>query len=101
MDIPIEFRQRMLAEQMAMVEALQFIAQLLIYFVIVLALAPRRLAARLCDPVGIFASSPAMHPLTIAPFSASSFCGTLLGASPHHALESGLAVSFSTTGSVN
>ena len=31
-NIPIEYRDRMLVEQMAMMEALQFIAQLLIYF---------------------------------------------------------------------
>jgi hypothetical protein len=37
MDFPIEYRERMLAEQMAMMEALQFIAQLLIYFVLLLA----------------------------------------------------------------
>ena len=34
MDFPIEFRERMLAEQMVMIEALQFIARLLIYFVL-------------------------------------------------------------------
>ena len=33
-NIPIEYRDRMLAEQMAMMEALQFIARLLIYFVL-------------------------------------------------------------------
>ncbi len=38
MDFPIELRERMLAEQMAMMEALQFIAQLLICFVTLLAL---------------------------------------------------------------
>jgi uncharacterized membrane protein len=32
MDFPIEYRYRMLAEQMVMMEALQFIAQLIIYF---------------------------------------------------------------------
>jgi len=37
MDFPIEYRDRMLAEQMVMMEALQFIAQLLIYFVLLLA----------------------------------------------------------------
>jgi len=38
MDFPIEYRDRMLAEQMAMMEALQFIAQFLICFVVLLAL---------------------------------------------------------------
>jgi len=38
MYFPIEFRQRLLAEQMAMMEALQFIAQLVIYIVILLIL---------------------------------------------------------------
>ena len=37
MDFPIEYRDRMLAEQMVMMEALQFIAQLLIYFFLLLA----------------------------------------------------------------
>jgi hypothetical protein len=37
MDFPIEYRDRMLAEQMVMVEALQFIAQFLICFVVLLA----------------------------------------------------------------
>ncbi|HEY7183623.1 MAG TPA: hypothetical protein VIC84_19490 [Blastocatellia bacterium] len=36
-NIPIECRYRMLAEQMAMMEALQFIAQLLILFAILVA----------------------------------------------------------------
>jgi flagellar biosynthesis protein FlhB len=37
MDFPIEYRERMLAEQMMMMEALQFVAQILIYSVILLA----------------------------------------------------------------
>ncbi|HYW70084.1 MAG TPA: hypothetical protein VE961_03560 [Pyrinomonadaceae bacterium] len=37
MDFPIEYRDRMLAEQMVMMDALQFIARLLIYFVLLLA----------------------------------------------------------------
>jgi hypothetical protein len=37
MDFPIEYRERMLAEQMAMMEALQFIAQFLIYFALLVA----------------------------------------------------------------
>jgi hypothetical protein len=36
-NIPIEYRARILAEQMAMKEALQIIAQLLIYFAILIA----------------------------------------------------------------
>ena len=32
MGVPIEYRCRMLAEQMVMTDALQFIAQLIIYF---------------------------------------------------------------------
>jgi hypothetical protein len=36
-NIPIEYRYRMLAEQTAMMEALQFIAQLLIYFALLFA----------------------------------------------------------------
>jgi len=35
--IPIEYSERMMAEQMAMMEALQFIAQLLIYFALLVA----------------------------------------------------------------
>ena len=38
MYFPIEFRQRLLAEQIAMLEALQFMAQLLIFIVILLIL---------------------------------------------------------------
>jgi len=34
MDFPVEYSERMLAESMVMMEALQFIAQLLIYFVL-------------------------------------------------------------------
>jgi hypothetical protein len=37
-NIPIEYRHRILAEQVAMMEALQFIAQLLIYFALLVAL---------------------------------------------------------------
>jgi hypothetical protein len=37
MDFPIEYRYRMLAEQMVMMEALQFIAQLIIYFALLVA----------------------------------------------------------------
>jgi hypothetical protein len=37
-NIPIEYRDRMLAEQTAMLEALQFIAQLLICFALLVAL---------------------------------------------------------------
>jgi hypothetical protein len=37
-NIPIEYRDRMLAEQTAMMEALQFIAQLLICFALLVAL---------------------------------------------------------------
>ena len=37
MDFPIEYRDRMLAEQMVMMDALQFIARLLIYFFLLLA----------------------------------------------------------------
>ena len=40
MDFPIEYRDRMLAEQMVMMEALQFIAQLLIYFFLLLPYRP-------------------------------------------------------------
>ena len=36
-NIPIEYRDRIMAEQMAMMEALQFIAQILICFVLLLA----------------------------------------------------------------
>jgi hypothetical protein len=36
-NIPIEYRARMLAEQMAMMEAFEFIAQLLIYFALLVA----------------------------------------------------------------
>jgi hypothetical protein len=36
-NIPIECRARILAEQMAMMEALQFIAQILIYFAFLVA----------------------------------------------------------------
>jgi hypothetical protein len=36
-NIPIEYRDRLLAEQMAMMEAVQFIAQLLIYFALLVA----------------------------------------------------------------
>ncbi len=35
-NIPIEYRERMLAEQMAMMEALQFIVQILISFAILI-----------------------------------------------------------------
>src|SRR5262245_14840037 len=35
--IPIEYHNRMMAEQMAMMEALQFIAQILIYFALLVA----------------------------------------------------------------
>jgi hypothetical protein len=37
-NIPIEYRDRMLAEQTAMMEALQFIAQILICFALLVAL---------------------------------------------------------------
>jgi len=37
MDFPIEYRDRMLAEQMVMMDALQFIAQLIIYFALFVA----------------------------------------------------------------
>jgi hypothetical protein len=36
-NIPIEYRDRMLAEQMVMIEALQFVAQILICFVLLVA----------------------------------------------------------------
>lgn len=36
-DIPIEYRDRLLAEQTAMMEELQFIAQILIHFALVVA----------------------------------------------------------------
>ena len=36
-NIPIEYRERMMAEQMAMMEALQFIAQILICFALLVA----------------------------------------------------------------
>jgi len=36
-NIPIEYRERMMAEQMAMMEALQFIAQILIRFALLVA----------------------------------------------------------------
>lgn len=36
-NIPIEYHYRMLAEQTAMMEALQFIAQFLIYFALLVA----------------------------------------------------------------
>jgi hypothetical protein len=36
-NIPIEYRGRILAEQIAMMEALQFIAQILIYFAFLVA----------------------------------------------------------------
>ncbi len=36
-NIPIEYRDRILAEQMAMMEALQFIEQFLIYFALLVA----------------------------------------------------------------
>jgi len=36
-NIPVEYSERMMAEQMAMMEALQFITQFLIYFVVLLA----------------------------------------------------------------
>jgi len=36
-NIPIEYRDRMLAEQMAMMEALHFIARLIIYFFLLVA----------------------------------------------------------------
>lgn|SRR5574341_147492 len=77
-NIPIEYRERMLAEQMAMMEALQFIVQILICFAILITFVilivnlsgivrtrlsdrrtsehrqppqPRRKAAQLCNPV--------------------------------------------------
>jgi hypothetical protein len=37
MGFPIEYRDRMLAEQMVMMDALQFIAQLIIYFALLVA----------------------------------------------------------------
>jgi hypothetical protein len=84
MDYPVEYRDRMLAEQMAMMDAFQFIAQILICFFILVSFVilivnlsgivrvrldersqsdhrqppqPLRKAARLCNPVRIASST--------------------------------------------
>ena len=85
MDFPVEYRDRMLAEQLAMMDAFQFIAQILICFFILVSFVilivnlsgavrvrlnersqsehrqppppPLRKAARLCNPVRIASST--------------------------------------------